>query len=134
MNQESQESQAQAAPLALTIEQLTTLIKEIKKPEPPSEAEQRKIQQEQDRRKQLATTHQEVAENKKRQQRICTHLRRDGTSRAVYVKQGNFLICQKCQVIVRPEDAAKKSNVNTIYDTNLFNRLFQMSATSNIID
>ena len=122
MNQESQ------APLALTIEQLTTLIKEIKKPEPPSELEQKKLKQAQDSRRQLASTHAEVAESKRRQQKICTHLRRDGTSRAVY------LICQKCQAIVRPEDAAKKSHVNTIYDTNLFNRLFQMSATSNIID
>ena len=128
MNQESQ------APLALTIEQLTTLIKEIKKPEPPSELEQKKLKQAQDSRRQLASTHAEVAESKRRQQKICTHLRRDGTSRAVYVKQGNYLICQKCQAIVRPEDAAKKSHVNTIYDTNLFNRLFQMSATSNIID
>ena len=133
MNQESQ-TQAQAAPLALTIEQLTTLIQEIKKPEPPSELEQKKLKQAQDSRRQLASTHAEVAESKRRQQKICTHLRRDGTSRAVYVKQGNYLICQKCQVIVRPEDAAKKSHDNTIYDTNLFNRLFQMSATSNIID
>jgi hypothetical protein len=130
MNQESQPQ----APLALTIEQLTALIKEIKKPEPPSEAEQRKLQQAQDARNQLALTQGEVAESKKRAQRICTHLRRDGTSRAVYVKHGNYLLCQKCQVIVRPEGADKKTHVNTIYDTNLFNRLFQMSATSNIID
>jgi hypothetical protein len=123
-------------------ELLKELIQELKKPAPPTEEElatreekKRKVQQEQEKRRRMATKHASILEAKKMQQKTCTHLRRDGTSRAVYVKHGNYLICQKCNVLIRPtEDQKNKSNINTIYDTNLFNRLFQMSVTSNVFD
>ena len=125
--------------VALTAEDLqailATVIAESKKPSPPTEEEQKKLAQAQENRKRTALRHGEIVKAKEWAQKNCTHMRRDGTSRAVYVKNGNYLHCQKCHVNIRPEaDEAKKSNVNSIYDDGLFSRLFQMATSSAIMD
>src|ERR1039458_8300893 len=67
----------------MTMEQLMALIKEMKAPAPPTEAELNKIKQEQETRKRTALRQQDIVAAKKRAQKICTHMRRDGTSRCV---------------------------------------------------
>ncbi len=134
-------------PLSLTTEQLLLLLNEAKKPT----QEEQVIQA-----KQLAGKRRQAEQDKASQEEIrkqklwqitnCTHLRKDGTSRAMFIK-GNpnrpsdygYLHCQKCHANIYPEQAlangAPKSHIlGAIYNTQMFNRLFQMTATSQISD
>ena len=107
--------------VALTTEQLQSLISaavtaavvEAKKPY-LSEKDIKDIEHRQDERKQSADTQKQMAAQKAHDQKVCSHMRRDNTCRVVYVENGNFLICQKCQLIIRPDNPE-------------FNRLFQLS-------
>lgn len=82
----------------------------------PTEAEKAQIAQSLIDRKQQAELVHIQAQNKKAEQEACVHMRRDNTCAAVYVANGNFMICQHCQKIIRPET-----------ELTLFNRLFQLS-------
>jgi hypothetical protein len=130
----SEHKETPAPAVALTIEQLTAIIAEIRKPAAPTEAQQKKLDQEQDMRRQTAETDAEVRANNARMQKMCGHIRRDGTARTVFVKPHGryepigYILCQKCRAVIRPETAKRGSAVPTIYDTALFNRLFQMTA------
>ena len=118
----------------LTIEQLTAIIAELRKPALPTEAQSKKLDQEQQMRQQTAETDAEVRAANARAQKMCTHVRRDGTARTVFVKPHGryepigYLICQKCRAIIRPEHAKRGSAIPTIYNNELFNRLFQMTS------
>jgi hypothetical protein len=125
------DTQAAVPQAVVTTELLAALIQELKKPAPPSEQEVQKLKQEQAMRKQTAEDSIAIIEAKKREQRVCSHRRPNTSSRAVYVKNGNYFICQKCQIIVRPSDAPKTSSINTVYNTDLFNNMLQMSSNSN---
>jgi NADH pyrophosphatase NudC (nudix superfamily) len=121
-------------PMTMTTEQLMEVIREIKKPQGPTDAELKQIANQQEMRKQTAAQQAEIVAAKRLQQTMCSHKRRDGTCRAVYVKQGHYLLCQKCQAVIRPGTAPKSNAINAIYDTAMFNKLFQETATSNIGD
>ncbi len=46
--------------------------------------------------------------NEELNQKLCTHRRRDNTPRTVHVQNnpksgGEFMVCQKCQKVIRPE-------------------------------
>lgn len=96
-----------------TQSQLLDLIKELRKPADLTEDQKAQKEAEIQGRKELATLVHERAKLKKLEQDMCTHMRRNNTPLGVYVENGNFIICQGCQKIIRPEE-----------DVNLFNRLF----------
>lgn len=121
--------------LVLTAQQLqdliatavTAAVSEAKKPF-ISEQAQKQMEQDQQTRKETAENILRGIEQKKHMQRMCTHTRReDGKTRAVYVENGTFMICQGCQAIIRPGTAPVGDRGTDIYDDQLFYRLFQMA-------
>lgn len=121
-------------PVALTTEQLIALVREIKEPVVTEQMKKEHASQ-QEARQQEAAQYAEMHANKIAMQLNCTHLRRDGTCRAVFIQNGNYLLCQKCQAVIRQGTAPAKDNaMNAIYDTALFNRLFQQTSTAQIND
>jgi hypothetical protein len=130
--------------LALIGAAVAAAVSEAKKPI-VTEKEQREIELAQQMRKQSADSVKQQEENKRAFQRICSHehaRREGGGTHAVYVREEpvriagvmqpspGFILCQKCQVRVRPLSSRKDENGNWIdptatYDTTLFNKLFQ---------
>lgn len=134
----SKESQA---PLSLSMEQLLILLEESKK---PSKEEQLKNQKALEQRREDALREAAIAAEQ-REKRIwevknCTHKRRDGTCRAVFIQGSNYFLCQKCHGTIyhgsaKTGDKEKDSHVlGTIYDSQLFNELMQMSSGNKIGD
>lgn len=105
---------------------VTAAVAESKKPAPLTEREEADIQQAQDMRLQQRDLVLQEQANKAAMQRSCTHMRRDNTCTGVYVDNGNYIICQQCQGLIRPGAAPAGYTGSDIYDTNLFNRLFQL--------
>jgi hypothetical protein len=117
---------------------LTEVIAEVKK---PNEVEQQKIDQqmrqiEQDQKTRLETRDQKLdAIAAKRQfQKTCLHEGgRPIHPHTVFVQDdwGGYILCQVCQIVVRPADSKAKTT-ECVYDTELFNRLFQKTSSSGI--
>lgn len=111
---------------------VTAAVSEAKKPAPPTAKELAQIQQDQENRLANGQSELEKQKNKRAAQLICTHehSRRDGgQTHCVHVREENplspgYVLCQKCQGRVRP-DSADKLDHGAIYDTVLFNTLFQ---------
>jgi hypothetical protein len=122
----------------LTAEQLQTLItsavtaavSESRKPAPLTDAQEAEILQANDMRLQQRDLVLQGEANKRALQAACSHMRRDNTCSCVYVASGNYIIDQQCQAIIRPGTAPEGYAGNDIYDTQLFNRLFQMSESA----
>lgn len=119
------------AAVAITADELksilSTVIAEARKPPEPTEEEKAVMASEKAMRKQTAEQSLAAMENKRREQAACIHMRRDGSSTAVYVHNGNFFICQQCQAVIHPGVRPEGSDDTMgIYDTQLFNRLFQL--------
>lgn len=122
------------------LKEILTAVVEIAKA--PSVLEQRKltaqnaeIEQAQRERQTLAQSMLEEIENKKNIQRLCSHEHRNGDTHAVYVQEKSgpgYFICQKNQCKIRPGAAPEGYKGGDIYDTALFNRLFQKSANNDI--
>lgn len=114
-------------------EQLKTVIEELRK---PTVLEQQKLDRE---AKEILDKNQErkengaalliKIENQRLTQSICTHKHRDGNSHCVWVQEKapspGYILCQKNQCKIRPGVAPKDYKGLDIYDTQLFNRLFQ---------
>jgi hypothetical protein len=119
---EAQHSNEQ--PLAIRPSELAelvrTIVQEVKKPDPLTPAQIREIEQAQEYRLSNSEQVKAEAEQKTAFKEICSHLRKDGTARVVYVQNQNYLLCQKCQKVIRPEK-----------EPELFNRLFQLQMASN---
>lgn len=101
--------------ISLTADQLRELLIEVRRPIPTDKeiAEQKDALE---ARKANAALTLQILEQKKMNQQMCTHLRYDGTVRAVYVQNGDFLICQGCQDVIRRDRPE------------LFNRLIQRTS------
>lgn len=97
--------------MTLTTETLKTLFEEFRKPI-VTEQEKKQLENSLAERKANAETQKEIARQKKINQSICTHEHMNGASHCVYIENGNFILCQKCQDVIRPDRAE-------------FNRLFQ---------
>lgn len=127
---------------SFSIEELATLIQtattaavqtamaEARKPLPPTEKELAAIKEEQANRAQGAKDVRYIAEERLARKRLCSHTRRDGSTRTVLVDDslGGYLLCQGCQDRIRPNlsDEQKKLDApGTNYNTDLYNRLFQ---------
>lgn len=90
--------------------------------------------QAQDERKANAALVMQERANKLSLQKSCSHMRRDGSTRAVFVKGEDFMICQFCQAIIHGgERPASNPFPDHIYDNQMFNRLFQMAGAADII-
>lgn len=104
-----------------------------------TEAQKKEIEARQEERKENAERERQRRANLMRVRRTCTHHRRDGSCRAVYVRgcgdppaadgtgSGNFFICQACQAIIRPGVEPKNYGGMDIFDDVLFARLWQAS-------
>lgn len=113
----------------------TAVSEAVKAVKAPSELEQRKldeqsrqIKQDQENRAKTAKDALQEIENKKSVQRSCTHQHKNGDTHCVYVKESRgigYLICQKNQCKIRAGVAPQGYKGNDIYDTQLFNQLFQ---------
>jgi hypothetical protein len=108
-------------------ETLRTVVEEMKKPAPKSEAEIAQIKQDQASRLDQAQLVLQTMENKKREQRICTHKRPDSSSACVLIPaDGNsYHLCQLCQAKIRPGVAPTGYTGSDFYDTDLFQRILQ---------
>ncbi len=124
MNDAKQNERKEEQPLALTPSVLKeivsgvveTALREAKKPHITDE-EKKRIEEEQLMRKDAAASVREEIDQKKNfQEELCGHQREDGTNACVYVNGSNYILCQRCQFIIRPEEDAK-----------LFNRIFPLS-------
>lgn len=112
-------------------------VAEAKKPY-VSEDDLKRIESEQNARAANADLLRQEHENKQRFKRTCTHKRRDGSNRTVWVSEGlgseGYILCQKCQAVIRPGTAPKDYKGTAIYDTVLYNTLFQTSSDAGIAD
>ena len=125
--------------VTLTAEQLKEMLvemaKEIRKPADPTPEQLAAIESDKETRRQQAELVRNQMENKRIEQSLCSHRRpRDSSSTCVYVRDGNYLICQQCQGMIHPEPRptgeAGKETAHHIYDTNLFNTHLQLSQAS----
>lgn len=115
----------QVAEPTVSLGQLTEVIRQIvaesRKPV-VSDAEVKKIEARNAERKENAELQKELRSRELLIQKRCSHIRKDGTARTVFIPPtqpeaaGNYLICQYCFKIIRPEEGE------------LFTRLFQMVA------
>jgi hypothetical protein len=115
-------------------EMLKEVIQELKK---PTLLEQKEIDKEiqrikdanEERRVNSLGIKQQMADKRLNQQ-ICSHKHRDGHSHCVFVMEKapspGYILCQKNQCKIRPGAVpAEGADGGAIYDTALFNRLFQ---------
>lgn len=117
---------------------VATAIEEARKPDPPTAQEIASQQMAQQHRADNAASVVAEIKNKKNMQMICAHehsKREGGGTHCVWVREEDprspgYILCQKCQGQVRPgeydpEGLPFQRNSRAIYDTELFNRLFQ---------
>jgi hypothetical protein len=91
-------------------------VAESRKPLPLTEQQEAAKLQDMEMRRQQADLIKADEDRKLREQEACSHVRRDGTTTGVYVQDGNYILCQQCQKVIRPELEAP-----------LFNRLLQLA-------
>jgi hypothetical protein len=117
---------------------LVEVIKEARKPV-VTEKELRDQEQLQQERLANAANVKQERQNRINLQKTCSHMRRDGSCRAVYIKgsgadSGNFMICQYCQAKVHPFERPANSTSDDIFDPALFNKLFQAAGAAEIFE
>jgi hypothetical protein len=121
-------------------------ISESKKPAPPTERELAQLAQQQANREANAAGVIASIKNKRAVQLICSHehkKKEGGGTHAVWIKDedprsNGYIYCQKCQAQVRPGEfdptgLPHQRDRRAIYDTELFNRLFQECGEQTII-
>jgi hypothetical protein len=107
---------APAQNIGMTREDLLAILAEIRKPV-KSEKEIREEEQKALDRKAMGETMAQAERNRLRAQELCSHMRGNGTTTAVYVPEPiNKLYCQACAKWITPEN-----------DFELFNRLSQVA-------
>lgn len=140
------------ATLSITAEDLkgivaaavATAITEARKPDPPTAEQVAAVQMAQEHRADMAADVTRTRENKIAIQRICSHEhsnREGGGTHCVWVKEEDpaspgYIYCQKCEAKVRPQggyEGTKKADRTALYDTLLFNKLFQDCGTSGLM-
>lgn len=115
---------------------LVAAIAAANAPKPPSPQELAEIEQAQAHRKETSENYKQQKANEKNfQENICTHEHTKaagGGTHAVHVRDNDhpgdagFILCQNCQGRVRPiSDKWKKLDPGAIFNTVLFNKLFQ---------
>lgn len=129
--------------LRLTKQDLAELIAAaVTAAKAPNSVEQKKLNQEQkqieeDQKQRLAVA---ASVKEEMAQRLWTHLNhshehKNGQSKCTYVhdKLGGYVICLGCQAKIRPDmPEVQRLDHTAIYDTPLFNKLFQKLPTNEL--
>jgi hypothetical protein len=122
---------AEEKTLTLTASQLQQMLvemaKEIRRPADPTPKELKELENDAKMRRDQAELVRQQMANRAWQKKTCSHTRTNGTTCAVFVGSLGVMICQHCQALIYPSDAPKYVE-DGIYDTGLFNRLFQLEA------
>jgi hypothetical protein len=117
---------------------VASAIEESRKPLPPTEKELKDFEQAQQARITNAAGVVAQMNNKRAMQSICTHehqRNQGGGTHCVWIRDEDprspgYIYCQKCEGQIRPgqfnpEGLPHERSRRAIYDTQLFNRLFQ---------
>lgn len=117
---------------------IAAAISEARKPLPPTEAEIRDLELRQQARASNAAGVIAQMENKRTVQRICSHehkRKEGGGTHGVWIRDEDprspgYIYCQKCEANIRPGNYDANGlpfqrDRRAIYDTELFNRMFQ---------
>lgn len=136
----------QAVLSQLVASSVAAAIAEMKKPAPPTEAQLALIAQAQANREANAAGVIAQIKNKRAVQMICSHehkKKEGGGTHCVWIRDedprsNGYIYCQKCQAQVRPGEYDAKGlphqrDRRAIYDTDLFNKLFQECGEQTII-
>ena len=113
-------------------ENLAKIIKELRK---PTELEQKEIDEAEKTKQEDLKTRLEISagikqkmKNEEAYRSICAHKHNNGFSQCVHVKETEgpgYILCQECQIRVRPSTSNKTLDPTAVYDSALFNRLYQ---------
>jgi RNA polymerase-binding transcription factor DksA len=106
---------------------VATAIQESRKPV-VTEAEERELAMRQEQRAEQAKQVRDEIEQTKWEQKTCTHERSKkefGGSTCVHIRNGNYMLCQRCRVKIYPGNAPAGYKGLDVYSTDLFNRIFQ---------
>lgn len=113
-------------------ENLRTIVDELKKPTEIQQKELDRLDAEakarQEERKANAGAQKQLIENKRFNQSVCSHKHRHGNTHCVLVQvqhQPDYILCQKNQCKIRPGKAPEGYKGTDIYDTRLYNEIFQ---------
>jgi len=127
-----QPEEAVSDKISMSAEQFEAMMlrmaQELRKPPEPTPEQQAAIESDKQTRKEQAQLALARMENERRERLACIHRRKDGTNNAVYVPNGHFMICQSCQAVIRPGTAPEGDLGVDIYNTQLFNELFQLQS------
>jgi hypothetical protein len=130
-------SEKPSTPLTMTPEDLKNLVsaavasavETARKPLPPTEEEVKRANQKKANRAAQGKLVLREIETRRNEQQICTHkhgARDMYKSHCVFVRDGNYVLCQKCLGKIRPTVPEKERfDKQAIYDTALFNQVFQ---------
>lgn len=119
-------------------ENLLKVIAELRKPtvleQKVLDEEAQKLKDRQVERVETAAQELRDIELRKQFREICTHKRRNNTSRAVYVPNGDFFICQECRLVCFKEPAPPKGqrNPEAVYSNKLYNEFQQTARLTDI--
>lgn len=97
------------------------------------DAEAKRIKDEQESRKQLSKGVLDQIENKRFIHQTCSHEHKNGDTHCVYIQEKvgpGYLLCQKNQCIIRPGQASENYKGVVIYNTEMFNRIFQKTTSA----
>jgi len=89
--------------VAITLDDLKTLITEIRKPV-PTEAELRAAEQQRIDREAMRETLIQNERNRLEKIKTCSHMRSNGTTTAVYIANLHKLYCQACAGWIDPQE------------------------------
>lgn len=105
---------------------------ELEEKKAAQEQKRAQIEQDQQTRRETAEQQLQIMANKRAFQKLCTHKHRKGDTHCTFVhdEQGGYVLCQKCQAVIRPGVAPKSYTGDVIFDTDLFNRLFQDTSSN----
>lgn len=122
----------EAVKAAIEASKLPTVLEQKKL----DEAETKHQENLEERRANAAGQKQKLAQ-KKADQHACTHKHANGHSHMVLVYDNNragtnYLMCQSCQAVIRPGVAPENYGGLVIFDTNLYNQLFQTLPTNEL--
>jgi hypothetical protein len=122
---------APAGNVGLSPEQLLWLVQEMRRP--PDPTPEKLAELESDKAMRAETAKLQLAKVKQVQdtQAACVHRRKDRSTHCVYEYSGQYLICQGCQAIIKPEPRPTgpeaKETSHHIYNTRMFNEHFTES-------
>lgn len=115
-------------------ENMIALAQELRKPtvleQKEIDAELKRIMDANEERRVNSLGIKQQMADKRLNQSICSHKHRDGNSHCVFIMEKapspGYILCQKNQCKIRPGSTpAENADGGAIYDTGLFNRLFQ---------